>query len=91
MISDFFGFKDYAYEMIDYLEKQPHLQNREIFLGIFDGYKRSLTPRTRVHSILNLIKYLRLQKNFERILRIGEKFSDAYRANTRQGRKTWAD
>ncbi len=91
MIADFFGFKDYVYEMIDYLEKQPHLQDREIFLGIFDRYKGSLAPRTRVHSILNLIKYLRLQKIFERLLRIGEKISDAYRADIRQSRKTWAD
>lgn len=91
MIADYFGLYDYAYEMIDHLEKQPNLRDKEKFLEIFEEYKLNLAPSTRTHIILNLIKYLRLQKFFERLLHIGEKLSGAYRTAAGKNRKSWVD
>lgn len=91
MVADFFGIKDYAFEMASHLNDLTQTPEKKVSSSILEQYELDLSRRTYIHSFVKLAKRLGMQRYLERLARMSTKFSSAYQIETYTGRHSWAD
>jgi len=92
MIADFFGFRDYAYEIVkDFVMSQPKHPEIDLFSKILADYENLDVKRTRMTSIIQFADRLRMRKLLERLVRFCSKIAHEYRFETSPTRPFWTD
>lgn len=91
MVADFFGYWDYAYEIIQFLISLPECQAVETLVSILNKYEEVAAKKTKMYPVIQFANRLRLQKLLETIVRLSAKFVSAYQIETGASRKSWSD
>ncbi len=91
MVADYFGARDYAYEMAKHLASLPQYPEAETFLKILREYEHASAKKTRMYPIVQVANRLGLRKLLETLVRMSAKFSSAYQIETSNGLRSWVD
>lgn len=91
MVADYFGARDYAYEMTKHLASLPQHPEAKTFSKILREYERASAKKTRMYPIVQVANRLGLRKLLETLVRMSAKFSSAYQIETSNGLRSWVD